>query len=133
MNHPLLLHGGRASEEKPVFAGELECVGPLQGRSSSVSAAGTCPTIAGVPRICSFYGIAIYMYWRDHAPPHFHARYGEHWAELVIQDGSLLKGALPPRAMRMVQEWRALHELELRQNWERIQRPEPPAQIDPLP
>jgi len=30
-----------------------------------------------VPRISSFYGIVIAMYYDDHAPPHFHARYGE--------------------------------------------------------
>ena len=26
-----------------------------------------------MPRICSFYGIAIWIYWNDHHPPHFHA------------------------------------------------------------
>jgi hypothetical protein len=28
-----------------------------------------------VPRISEFYGIVIEMYFRDHPPPHFHARY----------------------------------------------------------
>jgi hypothetical protein len=86
-----------------------------------------------VPRISSFYGIVIYMYWRDHAPPHFHAQYGEHWAELAIGDGRLLGGRLPPRALRMVEEWRRAHEHELIETWRLVQRPEPPAQIEPLP
>ncbi len=86
-----------------------------------------------MPRISSFYGISIYMYWRDHAPPHFHAQYGEHWAELTIEDGHLLKGSLPRRALRMVRAWRRTHEDELRENWCRVQRPEPPVDIDPLP
>jgi len=73
------------------------------------------------------------MYWRDHPPPHFHAQYGEHWAEVAIEDGQLLKGALPPRAMRMVEEWRGLHRGALRENWRRAQRPEPPVEIEPLP
>jgi len=30
-----------------------------------------------VPRISTFYGIVITMYYRDHDPPHFHAVYGE--------------------------------------------------------
>lgn len=32
-----------------------------------------------MPRVSSFYGIAIFMYWNEggHARPHFHARYGE--------------------------------------------------------
>jgi hypothetical protein len=28
-----------------------------------------------VPSICEFFGIAIFMYYNDHAPPHFHAEY----------------------------------------------------------
>jgi hypothetical protein len=32
--------------------------------------------IAAVPRIREFYGIVIEMYYGDHPPPHFHARYG---------------------------------------------------------
>jgi hypothetical protein len=46
---------------------------------------------------------------------------------------SWLKGALPPRAMRMVQEWRELHAGELRENWHRVQRSEPPVRVEPLP
>ena len=30
-----------------------------------------------MPRLSKFYGIAIYMYYRDHAPPHFHAICGD--------------------------------------------------------
>jgi phosphomannomutase len=30
-----------------------------------------------VPRISAFYGIVIAMYFDEHPPPHFHARYGE--------------------------------------------------------
>ncbi|MCK4291984.1 MAG: DUF4160 domain-containing protein, partial [Planctomycetes bacterium] len=26
-----------------------------------------------MPIISRFFGIVIYMYWKDHAPPHFHA------------------------------------------------------------
>jgi hypothetical protein len=31
-----------------------------------------------VPRISSFYGIVIAMYYRDHHAPHFHAIYAEY-------------------------------------------------------
>ncbi|MEA3224429.1 MAG: DUF4160 domain-containing protein [Planctomycetota bacterium] len=27
-----------------------------------------------VPVISRFFGIVIYIYWKDHAPPHFHAK-----------------------------------------------------------
>jgi hypothetical protein len=29
-----------------------------------------------MPRISEFFGVLIYMYYNDHAPPHFHAEYG---------------------------------------------------------
>jgi Domain of unknown function (DUF4160) len=51
-----------------------------------------------VPRISAFYGIAIYMYYRDHAPPHFHAIYGEHEATVAIETADVLEGKLPRRA-----------------------------------
>ena len=28
-----------------------------------------------MPTICMFRGIKIYINWRDHLPPHFHATY----------------------------------------------------------
>jgi hypothetical protein len=34
--------------------------------------------VAPMPTISHFYGIAIRMFYRDHAPPHFHAVYAEH-------------------------------------------------------
>ena len=37
-----------------------------------------------MPTISVFYGIVIQMFWRDHAPPHFHALYAEHEARLSI-------------------------------------------------
>ena len=37
-----------------------------------------------MPRISQFYGIVVYMYYRDHAPPQFHAIYGEYEAEIEI-------------------------------------------------
>ena len=30
-----------------------------------------------MPELCRFFGIIIRMYYNDHAPPHFHAVYGE--------------------------------------------------------
>ncbi|MDQ2786112.1 MAG: DUF4160 domain-containing protein, partial [Chloroflexota bacterium] len=33
-----------------------------------------------MPVIAVFDGITITMYYKDHPPPHFHARYGEYEA-----------------------------------------------------
>jgi hypothetical protein len=34
-----------------------------------------------VPTISRFYGIDIFMWFNDHEPPHFHARYGAYEAK----------------------------------------------------
>ena len=73
--------------------------------------------ISGVPEISRFYGIVIQMLVNDHAPPHFHAIYGEFEVAVGIRDGRV-EGDFPPRARRLVLEWRERHERELMANWE---------------
>jgi hypothetical protein len=85
-----------------------------------------------MPRISKYYGIAIYMYYQDHAPPHFHAIYGEHEAVIGIAGGKLLEGELPKRALKLVKAWTKLHRQELHENWGRAQVGEPLQPIDPL-
>ncbi|MDX2203959.1 MAG: DUF4160 domain-containing protein [Hyphomicrobiaceae bacterium] len=72
-----------------------------------------------MPTISFFYGIAIRMYYNDHNPPHFHARYGQAQAIIRISDGAILAGELPPTALRMVGDWAIARRAELEQNWER--------------
>jgi hypothetical protein len=57
-----------------------------------------------VPRISFFYGIATTMYFYDHEPPHFHAKYAEHHAVIAIGSGEVLVGGLPTRALKLVAE-----------------------------
>ena len=86
-----------------------------------------------MPRISAFYGIVIAMYYDDHPPPHFHARYGEDQAQVLIATGEVLQGSLPRRALGLVQEWAGLHRGELEADWLRAERREPLATIEPLP
>ena len=51
-----------------------------------------------MPRISEFFGIAIYMYYNDHWPAHFHALYGEAEAVYNIDSLEILRGHLPRRA-----------------------------------
>jgi hypothetical protein len=88
---------------------------------------------AHVPRISAFYGIVIAMYYRDHNPPHFHAIYREYEAQIVIETLEPLAGELPPRAFRLVQEWAAIHRVELEANWEKARAHVPLDTIEPLP
>jgi len=42
-----------------------------------------------MPRLSEFYGIAIYMCFADHNPPHFHAVCAEHEALVRIDNGTI--------------------------------------------
>jgi hypothetical protein len=85
-----------------------------------------------MPTISFFYGIAIQMFWNDHAPPHFHALYGEHEAVISIETLSVQRGSLPRRAMALVIEWAEEHRAELLEDWELCRSRMIPRKIDPL-
>jgi Domain of unknown function (DUF4160)/Protein of unknown function (DUF2442) len=72
-----------------------------------------------MPRISQFYGISIYMYYRDHAPPHFHAFYGDDEALVEIASGRMVVGDLPRRARQLVEEWAGIRRVDLQEDWDR--------------
>jgi hypothetical protein len=86
-----------------------------------------------MPRISSFYGIVIKMYFRDHGPPHFHAIYGEHEVIVAINSLEVIGGSLPKRALRIMRQWSALHQTELASNWIRARTGSAVPTIEPLP
>ncbi len=71
------------------------------------------------------------MYWDDHAPPHFHAKYAEYEITVNILIG-VIDGRFPKRALRHVLEWYELHKDELLENWELCRKKEALKQIEPL-
>lgn len=85
-----------------------------------------------MPSVSRFFGIIIYFYFRDHNPPHFHARYGEYEAEILIKDLSVDMGYLPPRVLGLVLEWAYMHKEELMENWKIGQAGGMFKQISPL-
>lgn len=46
-----------------------------------------------MPTISSFYGVIIRMYWADHAPPHFHARYAGNEIVVDIRTLGAIRGS----------------------------------------
>ena len=54
-----------------------------------------------MPEISRFLGIIIAMFYKDHAPPHFHALYGEYEITVEISTG-IINGSFPKRALRHV-------------------------------
>jgi hypothetical protein len=85
-----------------------------------------------VPTISTFFGVVIRMYYDDHAPPHFHAYYGEHAAIIEIATLRLREGRLPRRALALVLEWAAEHRQELERDWELAVAHQPLTAIAPL-
>ena len=58
-----------------------------------------------MPTISQFFGIVIQMFWREHAPPHFHAMCGEFEALIDIRTLEAIAGSLPRRALNLTIEW----------------------------
>jgi hypothetical protein len=85
-----------------------------------------------MPTISIFFGIVIRLFFNEHAPPHFHAQYGEFKATINIQTLELIEGRLPRRAMELVLDWAELHQAELLEDWRLCQAHQPPLQIEPL-
>ena len=86
-----------------------------------------------MPRVSEFYGIIIAMYYLEHGVPHFHATYAGDTVVVSIDSGEAIAGSVPSRAMRLIDEWFALHRDELRLNWARARGGTPLVGIDPLP
>ena len=85
-----------------------------------------------MPTISTFYGILIQMFWGDHAPPHFHALYGEYEVIINIRTLEIIKGFMPRRALALVLEWASLHREELMEDWKLCEMKQMPMKIEPL-
>lgn len=55
-----------------------------------------------MPEICRFLGIVIQIFYDDHNPPHFHARYGNKKATFDIKTLNMLEGDLPIKVRNLV-------------------------------
>ena len=89
-----------------------------------------------MPRVSSFYGIVITMYFdeRTHpGRPHFHAQHGGAQASFDIESLDLIVGRLPRRAHKLVLKWATLHQDELRRNWKMLRSTGRVIPIAPLP
>jgi hypothetical protein len=74
--------------------------------------------IAAMPVISRFLGITVVMYYRDHAPPHFHATYGNYEVTVEIETG-MVSGRFPRRPLALLLEWWEFSHDNLSENWDR--------------
>lgn len=84
-----------------------------------------------MPIISRFFGIIVYMYWRDHAPPHFHARYEDDEVAVIIETGEV-KGLMSKRALALIEEWRVAHKKDLLEDWALAEEKKALKRIEPL-
>jgi hypothetical protein len=85
-----------------------------------------------MPTISAFFGIAVRMFYNDHAPPHFHAEYQGQRAAFDFS-AKLIAGEITSKtALRLIAEWTRLHRAELEEDWERARASLPLNYIEPL-
>ena len=85
-----------------------------------------------MPTICMFRGIKVYINWRDHLPPHFHATYGGEEVIVSIRDIEVIEGSIPNKQLKMLLGWAAFHQEELMENWMLAERRQELFPIAPL-
>lgn len=85
-----------------------------------------------MPTISEFFGIMILMFFDDHAPPHFHARYGGDEVVIQINQVGVLRGRFPPRALSLVIEWAQKYQQNLMEEWNRAANNKKLHKIPPL-
>lgn len=82
-----------------------------------------------MPTIAFFHGIAIRMFFNDHAPAHFHAYHGSQEAKFDIETGQLTGGKMAGAQRKLVQAWIEMYKGELRMAWEAVRNDQTPERI----
>ena len=87
-----------------------------------------------MPALSMFFGIIVRMQSERggrHNKPHIHALYGEN--EIVVGvDGEILEGDFPNKQLKHLLAWIAIHEDELKANWELLSKGDGYFKIEPL-
>ena len=85
-----------------------------------------------MPVISRFYGVVVFMNYRDHDPPHIHARCEGAEVVVHIASGKII-GEFPRRPLRYLLDWVDLHRTELEVNWNRARVHKHLLPVEPLP
>ena len=71
-----------------------------------------------MPEISRFYGVIIYMFFKDHNPLHFKVKQNDFEANILISNGNILDGDLPVSKFKLVSAWAEIHKVELLRMWD---------------
>lgn len=67
-----------------------------------------------------FEGVAIFIYFAEHVPPHFHAVFAEYEASIAIETFAIVEGSLPAAKLKRTLAWARANQDLLRQKWVEI-------------
>lgn len=85
-----------------------------------------------MPKLATFGGVVVMVYFGDHPPPHVHARIGRPGergtaeARFAIETGDLIDGVLPAARASQVARWCRQHRNDLLADWGRAQQDQHP-------
>jgi len=65
-------------------------------------------------------GIKIYIYARDHNPPHFHVYIAEYEELILIEDLTTYSGGLPKKYRKKVMTWAEQNSNFILREWNRL-------------
>jgi hypothetical protein len=85
-----------------------------------------------VPKIADLGGVTIMIHYREHPPPHFHARQAGREDRIQIDPVQVMSGDLPRSQRRMVLEWAKEHQAALVEAWKAAEERRPVPQIAPV-
>ena len=80
-----------------------------------------------MPTVAIVEGVKIQFYAREHPPPHFHAVFAEHRAQIEISSLRVSRGSLPHAKLAIVVRWAESRREALHRAWNAAaakQRPE---------
>ena len=72
------------------------------------------------------------MFYDEHNPPHFHAKYNNDRIVIEIKSLRILEGKVSSRALGLISEWASQHQDELMINWENARAGKEMVMITPL-
>ena len=85
-----------------------------------------------MPIISTFFGIVIRMYYKEHAPPHFHAEYQGQQGTFDFSGQPLAGNVKSGTALRLIREWATAHRSQLEANWANMEAGRQLERIEPL-
>ena len=73
-----------------------------------------------MPCIKIIDGIKVYVYARDHNPPHFHVRIAEYEELIIIKSLDTYSGEIPSKHRKKVIQWAEKNQSYILKQWNKL-------------